>query len=403
MSRPVCIKTVGGKVLAELELDPATSIDDVKATLYERINVPVERQCLIVADNSSVANGNFSLEEAAGIATDANEAVLLYMLQSAGRMAVTGGSRGMQFWELKGSIIEEVPSDHLRGLANTFTDATASSANASVQSCMDVEPEGQRLLLGRSTGLVELWDLGSGDCLKTLSGHMRIVLSVAANWAMQRALSGSEDCSVRFWDLRSGACLKVHSHHKLEVCRVALSDDAKIAISGSWDRSLQLFDPETGECIRILMGHNGGVWCFEVDWSQQLLLSGSKDRYLFLWKLDHGRIIKKLIGHSSVVVCVKVDWIKHRALSGSRDSTLRLWDLHQGTCLQLLRSSTCSAAITCMSVDWDRLCAFSGSSNSLQYWNLEGMSPDCTCTVEVSLDHAVHWISIPCATQFVRA
>ena len=56
----------------------------------------------------------------------------------------------------------------------------------------------------QATAPVKVWDLTSGQELRTLTGHADWVNSVAVSADGRLALSGSSDTTVKVWDLRSG-------------------------------------------------------------------------------------------------------------------------------------------------------------------------------------------------------
>jgi WD40 repeat protein len=63
---------------------------------------------------------------------------------------------------------------------------------------------GRRALSGSDDRTLRLWDLDSGQCLRTLRGHSDSVRALAVLEGGCRALSGSDDSTLRLWDLDSG-------------------------------------------------------------------------------------------------------------------------------------------------------------------------------------------------------
>jgi WD40 repeat protein len=111
-----------------------------------------------------------------------------------------------------------------------------------------VLPDGSCALSGSSDDTLRLWDLVTGDCLRTLEGHAKSVTAVAVLADGRRALSGSWDQALRLWDLATGMTLRAFQGHSHWVTAVAVQPDGSRALSGSQDKTLRLWDLATGEC-----------------------------------------------------------------------------------------------------------------------------------------------------------
>ena len=69
-------------------------------------------------------------------------------------------------------------------------------------------PDGTKFASGSDDKTVKLWDVTSGECLKTLEGHSWTVTSVSFSPDGTKVASGSNDNTVKLWDVTSGECLK---------------------------------------------------------------------------------------------------------------------------------------------------------------------------------------------------
>ena len=74
------------------------------------------------------------------------------------------------------------------------------------------------------------------------------------------ALSGSRDRTLRLWDLQTGQLLRTFAGHTEGVSAVSVSSDGRHALSGSRDRTLKLWDLATGQVLHTLAGHEGMVY-----------------------------------------------------------------------------------------------------------------------------------------------
>jgi WD40 repeat protein/serine/threonine protein kinase len=268
-------------------------------------------------------------------------------------------------------------------------------------------------------GTLKLWDIETGQCLRTFTGHENSVESVCMSVDGRLALSGSYDKTLRLWDIETGQCLRTFTGHTSSVESVCMSADGRLVLSGDDDGTLKLWDIETGQCLRKFIGYKDGailaglrtdlrvdnimdiyssfsenldetaqeLWyaesvlrkltghtgpvrsmCMSAD--GYLVLSGSYDKTLRLWDIETGQCLRIFTGHENSVesVCMSVDG--RLALSGSADKTLKLWDIKNGKCLHTLTGHTDSVKSVCLSID-DRLALSGSADKTLKLWDIK--------------------------------
>jgi len=115
------------------------------------------------------------------------------------------------------------------------------------------------LASGSADGTIKIWDVGTGECIKTLPvSDWRVeVVEVSSDGKM--LFSGDSKGVVKVWDLVNGVCIKTLNGHTGAIFSMAFHPDQAMLASGSWDRTVRLWNIETGACIATLKGHSGVV------------------------------------------------------------------------------------------------------------------------------------------------
>lgn len=155
---------------------------------------------------------------------------------------------------------------------------------------------------------VRVWDIVKGTCIHVLQGHeakgeqrmiwgcLTPVYSIVYDTFRNRCASGSMDNTVKIWDLATGECLHTLTGHTSLVGLLGLSPNR--IVSAAADASLRVWDANTYELKHTLSSHAAAITCFQHD--ETKVVSGS-DGTLKLWDIKTGRFICDLItGISSV-------------------------------------------------------------------------------------------------------
>lgn len=216
-------------------------------------------------------------------------------------------------------------------------------------------PDGRTVLSGSQDNTLKLWDVATGQEIRTFNGHSGDVNSVAFSPDGRTVLSGSKDYTLKLWDAATGREIRTFTRNaELTVSSfatsVAYSPDGQTVVSGSDDNAVTLWEVRSGRQILTFAAHErplrvtwtspdgrgGGVdhsntvcaVAFSPD--RKSILSGCGDWTLQLCDAVTGREIRNFTGHSDAVksVCFSPDG--RTIVSGSSDNTLKLWDVTTG-------------------------------------------------------------------------
>jgi small GTP-binding protein len=107
-------------------------------------------------------------------------------------------------------------------------------------------PDGRWIACGSDDKTVKLWDVSSGDLIRSLDGHQLSVSSVTFSPDGRWLASSSDDKTVRLWGASSNKLVRSFEGHKHSVLSVAFSPDGRWLASGSEDNTVKLWEVETG-------------------------------------------------------------------------------------------------------------------------------------------------------------
>ncbi|PMB46335.1 hypothetical protein CEN39_26055, partial [Fischerella thermalis CCMEE 5201] len=206
---------------------------------------------------------------------------------------------------------------------NSFGDSSAFTSTSFAFS-----PDGKTIVLS-SDNTIKLWDLTTGQVIKTLSGNESEKTMVFSPDGKIIA-SGGYDKTIKLWDVTTGKVVKTLSHQNNSIYELIFSPDGKILASRSINNIIQLWDLTTGKVIKSFSEHTDLVNSIVFSPDGKILASGSSDDTIKLWDVTTGKAIKTLTGHVDRVTSVAFSPDGNMIASGSDDKTIKLWDVTTG-------------------------------------------------------------------------
>ena len=149
--------------------------------------------------------------------------------------------------------------------------------------------KGGLLASGSCDKTVRIWDVKSGEGVRTLEGHSRAVYSVCGLEGGLLA-SGSDDKTVRIWDVKSGEGVRTLEGHQ-DYVRSVCGLEGGLLASGSDDKTVRIWDVKSGEGVRTLEGHSYSVTSV-CGLEGGLLASGSDDNTVRIWDVNSGKSVQ---------------------------------------------------------------------------------------------------------------
>jgi WD40 repeat protein len=275
--------------------------------------------------------------------------LLAVALSPDGTRVASGGSADVQLWDLRtGQVIRtfEPRSGIVRGVA--------------------LSPDGSRLAAGCGDHTVKVWEVATGQLLGTLREHADVVRGVAFSPDGSRLASASVDRTVRIWDASTGHLLRTLPGED-EFYQVAFSPDGTQVAAGGADRTVRMWDASSGQQTRRLQGHTGTVTAVAFSPDGTRLASGGWDNTVKVWDPATEKTLFTLRGHTGYVRGVAFSPDGSRLASAGVDQAIRVWEAQTGREAFVLKGHRGEVAAVAFSPDGARL-ASAAPDGTVRLW-----------------------------------
>lgn len=231
-------------------------------------------------------------------------------LSADGRKAISGGMDGTaRIWD-----------------ASSGNQLQKFDKHESLVSAVAFTPDGKWAISGGFDGLVALWKTANGDEIRRWEGKAKYITAIAVDPEGKTALIAA-DRSLYLWDLYTGEVLKTLAGHTATVTSVTFLDDGSKAISGSDDRTVRVWDVKEGKLLTTLTGHEAAVRSVAAMPGGRWIISGSSDRTLRIWDLAAKAEAGAFRKHAGPVVSAAFLSNGTQTISGDRDLGIFPWKI----------------------------------------------------------------------------
>lgn len=256
-------------------------------------------------------------------------------------------------------------------------------------------PDGQHLLTATGAS-VKLWDIGSGERVRTFGTPVQSVNSVAFTQDGRRLISGGVG-SVRVWDAERGELSLALEPQPYYIEALALSGDDKSVLAVHRNRMVRLLALDTGKEQRSItepLRSNGtgsgdpllgtlmqrraetSAWLTAGTPSPdgKWIAAGSNDGTAKIWDAATGKLVRALTGHADEVMFANFSPDGRTILTGSSDRTLKLWDAQTGALIRTFQGHRWTVRAAAFSRDGKQILSGSGDATMI-LWNADTGQP----------------------------
>ncbi|MCT7984344.1 hypothetical protein NG796_13655 [Laspinema sp. A4] len=236
-----------------------------------------------------------------------------------------------------------------------------------------IDPDGNFLVSGSNDKTVKIWEISTGNLIKTGIGHTGSAIALAISPNGELFASGSGDNTIKLWELKTGKLRFTLRGHTGWVNALAFHPKGNMLVSGGADKTIALWNLDTQELIGTFYGHTSTVRSISINPQGNTLVSGGNDNMIKIRNLLTGELLHTLTDHTGSVCSVAISPDGNLLASGSNDTTLRLWNVGTGKLLYTLADH--SSGVTSVSISQNNMMASSSDDGTIKIWNLEQARP----------------------------
>jgi len=148
-------------------------------------------------------------------------------------------------------------------------------------------PDGNYIISGNHDNNAKIWDVKTGNIVKTFAGHSDWVYSVKVTSDMKTLITGSFDKTVKLWDFKSGKLLYTFEGHQDGIATMALAPNNQWLASASVDGVIKIWDLNTQTLKFTLAEKGAAVLDLEFSPDGKSLVSTAADNSIFVWDISN--------------------------------------------------------------------------------------------------------------------
>ncbi|MCU0962897.1 MAG: hypothetical protein MUF48_22605 [Pirellulaceae bacterium] len=234
-------------------------------------------------------------------------------------------------WQLIGQL-GTPPDDPLNTNDSPFQDRVLA---------LDFSPDGRLLATGGGepsrSGELMLWDVATRTRVREIvDAHSDSVCGVEFSRDGRLLLTGAADRFAKIFDVQSGQQLRSfegHTHHVLDVSWKA---DGSSFVSAGGDNVIKYWNVETGDQLQTIGGYAKQVTSVQFPGTGTEIVSCSGDTSVRMHNLPDGGNLRAFVGGADYLVSVAAACDLSIVVAGGEDGVLRIWNGRDGTLVKAM-------------------------------------------------------------------
>lgn len=157
---------------------------------------------------------------------------------------------------------------------------------------LQFSPDGRMLASGGADKLCRLWDVATGEALRSFEGHTHHVLGVAWQDNGQRLATASADNSVKVWKVDSGEQQRTIAGFSHEVTAIEFVGDTAQLVAVAADGSARILNTDDGATLRSLAGAENALYSLSVSADSLRASAAGQTGKVWTWIIADGKLLE---------------------------------------------------------------------------------------------------------------
>jgi WD40 repeat protein len=207
-----------------------------------------------------------------------------------------------------------------------------------------IAPDGSWVATGDADGPIVVWDVATGAQLEKLAGHGPLALSPDGATLVGEADPAdavgeqSPEGRVRLWKTADWSPIGTFEGHRAPLTGVSFSKDAGFLATASYDSSVKVWDLKSGSLARTIQreGRDIGAIALSPD-AERLAISYREGAPVTeVWDVSASSLERTLEGHTRAVSGLAFSPDGETLASAALDDTTRRWSVADGSLIETL-------------------------------------------------------------------
>jgi WD40 repeat protein len=156
-------------------------------------------------------------------------------------------------------------------------------------------PDGTKLATCGADKFIKVFEVPSGQFLKSFEGHTHHVLDVAWKADGKLLVSGGADNVIKVWDYEKGEQIRTFGSHAKQVTRLMFKGTTSEIVTCSGDPLVRFWNVDNGGGGLTFGGNNDFLYAVSVSADGKIVATGGEEDVVRLYNGTNGQLLKALL------------------------------------------------------------------------------------------------------------